>query len=114
MLTFEQLPGGDRVRCSDVATLRVRKGSNGVERGVTNQAVREGFLEAVTIPLKCLFLSSPYIENFIAYWRAIYCFHLPAHLSLLLGKSTPSSFGNGSLLTFPSGLASHVISSFCP
>ena len=52
MLTFEQLPGGDRVRCSDVATLRVRKGSNGVERGVTNQAVREGFLEAVILKLE--------------------------------------------------------------
>lgn len=37
------------------ATLRVSKGDNGVERGVANQAVREGFLEAVTIPLKCLF-----------------------------------------------------------
>ena len=43
------------------ATLRVSKGDNGVERGVANQAVQEGFLEAVTIPLKCLFLSSPYI-----------------------------------------------------
>lgn len=53
MPTFEELPGGDRqqdtVTC---AILRVSKGVNGVEREVANQAIREGFLEVVTIPLK--------------------------------------------------------------